>query len=63
MNIVVSAASKPGIEIHPVVYTYMADHYSYGEGNLLIFNGVNLLSLSLDLGTAIICVHFNYHIF
>jgi carboxylesterase type B len=62
MNIVVPAVSRDWIKKMPVMVYVHGGSLLYGGANLPIFDGVNLVSQSLETGTPIICVNFNYRI-
>lgn len=62
MNIVVPMASDAIIKKLPVMLYVHGGSLLYGGANLPIFDAVNLVSQSLELGIPIICVNFNYRV-
>jgi carboxylesterase type B len=62
MNIVVPPVSQFGIKKLPVMVYVHGGSLLYGGANLPIFDGVNLVSQSLDMGIPVIYVNFNYRI-
>lgn len=62
MNIVVPTASQTGIKKLPVMAYIHGGSLLYGGANLPIFDAVNLVSQSLDMGMPMVCVNFNYRI-
>lgn len=62
MNIVIPRAFDTTNELLPVFVYVHGGSLLYGGANLPIFDAVNLVSRSLEIGLPIICVNFNYRI-
>ncbi|OGM45334.1 putative acetylcholinesterase [Aspergillus bombycis] len=60
MNIVLPCA--PGSQRFPVMVYVHGGSLLYGGANLPIFDGVNLVSLSMEVGMPIVYVNFNYRV-
>ncbi|KAL2787796.1 Alpha/Beta hydrolase protein [Aspergillus keveii] len=60
MNIVLPHA--PNGQKFPVMVYVHGGSLLYGGANLPIFDGVNLVSQSIDMGMPVICVNFNYRV-
>ncbi|CAI7573796.1 unnamed protein product [Penicillium discolor] len=62
MNIVIPRAFEATNELLPVFVYVHGGSLLYGGANLPIFDTVNLVSRSIEIGLPIICVNFNYRI-
>ncbi|KAL2832729.1 acetylcholinesterase [Aspergillus pseudoustus] len=60
MNIVLPFVPK-GQQLPVMVYVH-GGSLLYGGANLPIFDGVNLVSRSIEMGMPIICINFNYRV-
>jgi carboxylesterase type B len=62
MNIVIPRAFDTTSKLLPVFVYVHGGSLLYGGANLPIFDAVNLVSRSIEIGLPIICVNFNYRI-
>ncbi|BCS27818.1 uncharacterized protein APUU_60866A [Aspergillus puulaauensis] len=62
MNIAIPPKSTNPEKKYPVMVYVHGGSLLYGGANLPIFDAVNLVSQSTEMGTPIICVNFNYRV-
>lgn len=62
MNIVVPPSPPAGASAYPVMVYVHGGSLLYGGANLPIFDGVKFVSHSIDIGSPIVYVNFNYRV-